>query len=169
MSVRKQQLLKQHRRNKRMAMLAIVLCLLVLGFMAPLWLLPLTLVLLWVAHEAWFADHLFYAPQDDYQYRFPEGVQPLSVSTVNGRWQLPAELVLNQQATVIAKVQIKRTWLGRWCDPSICVGNDQQTFERGAQGIRYLNLTGQAQALVSEGLAVQGKFCRIAQIGRAHV
>lgn len=162
MSVRKQQLLKQHRRNKRMAMLAIVLCLLVLGFIAPLWLLPLALVLLWVGHEAWFADHLFYSPQDDYQYRFPEGVQPLSVSTVNGRWQLPAELITNPQATVIAKVQINSAWLGRWFDPHIILGDDQQTFERGAQGVRYLNLTGQTQALVSEGLAVQGKFCRIA-------
>ena len=162
MSVRKQQLLKQHRRNKRMAMLAIVLCLLVLGFTAPLWLLPLALVLLWVGHEAWFADHLFYSPSDDYQYRFPEGVQPLSVSAVNGRWQVPAELIANQQATVIAKVQIKSTWLGRWFDPSICVGNDQQTFERAAQGVRYLNLTGQIEALVAEGLSVQGRFCSIA-------
>lgn len=162
MSVRKQQLLKQHRRNKRMAMLAIVLCLMVLGFIAPLWALPLAIVLLWIGHEAWFADHLFYSPTDDYQYCFPEGVQPLSVSTVNGRWQLPAELIANQQATVIAKVQIKSTWLGRWFDPSIILGNDQQTFERGAQGVRYLNLTGQAEALAAEGLSVQGRFCSIA-------
>ena len=162
MSVRKQQLLKQHRRNKRMAMLAMVLFLLVLGFTAPLWVLPLALVLLWVGHEAWFADHLFYSPRDDYQYRFPEGLQPLSLSVVNGRWQLPAELMLNPQATIIAKVQIMSTWLGRWFDPSIILGNDQQTFERGAQGVRYLNLTGQAEALVADGLLVQGRFCSIA-------
>ena len=162
MSVRKQQLLKQHRRNKRMALLAIVVCLLVLGFTAPLWILPLALVLLWIGHEAWFADHLFYSPHDDYQYRFPEGIQPRSVSTVNGRWQLPAELIADQQATVIAKVQIKSTWLGRWFDPRIILGNDQQTFERGAQGVRYLNLTGQAEALVAEGLSVQGRFCSVA-------
>ena len=43
MSVRKQQLLKQHRRNKRMAMLVIVLGLVLLGFIAPLWLLPLAI------------------------------------------------------------------------------------------------------------------------------
>ena len=36
MSVRKQQLLKQHRRNKRIALLAIIMGLLLLGFIAPL-------------------------------------------------------------------------------------------------------------------------------------
>lgn len=162
MSVRKQQLLKQHRRNKRMVLLVIVVCLLVLAFTAPLWVLPLALVLLWIGHEAWFADHLFYSPSDDYKYRFPEDLQPLSVSTVNGRWQVPAELIANPQATVIAKVQIYSTWLGRWFDPSITLGNDQQAFERGAQGVRYLNLTGQTEALVAEGLSVQGRFCSIA-------
>ena len=135
MSVRKQQLLKQHRRNKRMAMLAIVLCLMVLGFTAPLWAIPLAIVLLWIGHEAWFADHLFYSPSDDYQYRFPEGIQPLSVRTVNGRWQLPAELIASQQATVIAKVQIKSTWLGRWFDPSIILGHDQHTLRTALKGL----------------------------------
>ncbi|HHX34173.1 MAG TPA: PIG-L family deacetylase, partial [Gammaproteobacteria bacterium] len=161
MSVRKQQLLKQHRRNKRIALLAIIMGLLLLGFIAPLWLLPLAVLLVWVVHEAWFADHLFYSPQDDYQYRFPDGVQPLSLRLVNGRLQLQ-ESSLAQQATVIAKVQINSSWLGRWFDPSICIGNDQQTFERGAHGVRYLNLTGQVEALTTAGLAVQGRFCSIA-------
>ena len=44
MSVRKQQLLKQHRRNKRVAMLVILVGLLGLGYLAPLWVLPLALV-----------------------------------------------------------------------------------------------------------------------------
>lgn len=163
MSVRKQQLLKQHRRNKRVAMLVVVACLLVLGLTAPLWLLPLALLVLWIVHEAWFADHLFYAAQDDYLYRFPEHVQPINVQVVNSRWQLGADSVPNEQATVIAKVQIKSSWLGRWFDPSIGVGHDQQTFERGAQGVRYLNLTGQVAALVADGLPVQGRFCSVAR------
>ena len=162
MSVRKQQLLKQHRRHKRIAMLAILAALVVLAFTAPFWLLPLALLLLWLGHEAWFADHLFYSPQDDYQYRFPESIQPISVQIIDGRLPLEPALLTNQQATVIAKVQIKSSWLGRWFDPSVCIGNDQQAFERGAQGLRYLNLTGQAKALVADGLAVQGRFCRIA-------
>ena len=162
MSVRKQQLLKQHRRNKRIAMLVLFAGLLVFGFTAPLWLLPLALLVLWIGHEAWFADHLFYSAQDDYQYRFPEAIQPLRVRIVNDCLQLDSALLTNQQATVIAKVQLKSTWIGGWFDPSVCVGNDQQTFERGAQGLRYLNLTGQAEALVAEGLSVRGRFCSIA-------
>lgn len=163
MSVRKQQLLKQHRRNKRIAMWAILAGLLLLGYLAPWWVVALALIVLWVVHEAWFADHLFYAPHDDYQYRFPESVQPLALNTVDGRWQLAPELLAHAaQSTLIAKVQMHSTWLGRWFDPSICVGDDQQTFERGAQGIRYLNLTGQAEALINTGLAVRGRFCRVA-------
>ncbi len=52
---------------------------------------------------------------------------------------------------------------GRWFDPSVLLGNDQQTFERGAQGIRYLNLTGQAAALLAEGLRIRGRFCTLAK------
>lgn len=163
MSVRKQQLLKQHRRTKRIAMLVILAGLVIIGLIAPLWMLPLALVLLWLVHEAWFADHLFYSPHDDYQYRFPESIQPIKVTMRKGRWQLAAELLPQvQQATVIAKVQITSTWLGRCFDPSICVGDDQQTFERGAHGVRYLNLTGQTEALVAEGLSVRGRFCSVA-------
>ncbi len=163
MSVRKQQLLKQHRRNKRITMLAILAGMVVLGSTAPLWLLPVALLLIWITHEAWFADHLFYSPQDDYQYRFPESIQPIHMRTVNGRWQMDAQLLTQpQQATVIAKVQVNSSWLGHWFDPSVCLGDDQQTFERGAQGVRYLNVTGQVEALVTEGLSVHGRFCRIA-------
>ena len=168
MSVRKQQLLRQHRRNKRITLLLIFLGLLVLGLFGPLWLLPLILLVLWIAHEAWFADHLFYSPQDDYQYRFPEAVEPMGLRTVNGRWQLEAGSIA-PSATVIAKVQIKSNWLGRWFDPSVQVGTDQQTFERGAQGVRYLNLTGQVEALIAEGLSVQGRFCSVAADAELYV
>lgn len=163
MSVRKQQLLKQHRRTKRIGMLVIVLGLALLGLIAPLWLLPLALLVLWIVHEAWFADHLFYAAQDDYQYRFPETVPRYDLRIVNDRlqWADTAPLDL-QQATLIAKVQINSSWLGRWFDPSVCIGNDQQTFERAAQGIRYLNLTGQAETLLAEGLSLHGRFCTLA-------
>ena len=170
MSVRKQQLLKQHRRNKRMAMLVIVLGLVLLGFIAPLWLLPLAIVVLWIVHEAWFADHLFYAPQDDYQYRFPEAIEPYELVIVDGRLTLdPSTEVDLEQSTLIAKVQINSSWLGRWFDPGVLLGNDQQTFERAAQGIRYLNLTGQAAALLAEGLRIRGRFCTLANTVQLYV
>lgn len=67
---RKQQLLKRHRRNKRIGVLIGLVLLVAIG-VGVAWWLPLVLgVLAWAAHEAWFADHLFYAPNEDYQYRF---------------------------------------------------------------------------------------------------
>lgn len=170
MSVRKQELLKQHRGNKRVAMLVILAGLVVLALTAPLWILPLALLVIWVVHEAWFADHLFYAPQDDYQYRFPEAIEPYDLQVVDGRLKLDPNTALDlDQSTLIAQVQIKSSWLGRWFDPSVCVGNDQQTFERGAQGIRYLNLTGQGQALLADGLVLHGRFCTVAKSVQLYV
>ena len=170
MSVRKQQLLKQHRRNKRIAMLVIVLGLVLLGFTAPLWLLPLAVLLLWIVHEAWFAAHLFYAPEDDYQYRFHETIEPRDLLIVDGQLKLDHNTESDlEQSTLIAKVQINSSWLGRWFDPSVYIGNDQQTFERAAQGIRYLNLTGQAEALLAEGLSVRGRFCTLASTVQLYV
>ena len=127
-------------------------------------------MVLWIVHEAWFADHLFYAPQDDYQYRFPEAIEPYELLIVDGRLKLNSntELAL-EQSTLIAQVQLKSSWLGRWFDPSVLLGNDQQTFERGAQGIRYLNLTGQAEALLAEGLSVRGRFCTLASTVQLYV
>src|SRR5690606_41174335 len=66
MNGRKQQLIKRHRRNKRIALLVALLDLLLVGVFVAWWLPLLLVVLGWVAHEAWFADHLFYSPRDDY-------------------------------------------------------------------------------------------------------
>ena len=70
---RKQQLLKRHRRNKRIALLIGVLVLVATGVLVAWWLPLILAVLLWAAHEAWFADHLFYSPKDSYEYAFPAG------------------------------------------------------------------------------------------------
>src|SRR5690554_2027972 len=151
MTVRKQQLLRQHRRTKRRLSLAVFIGLLVLALIAPLWLVPLVLLVLWVGHEAWFSDHLFYSPEDDYRYRFPEHVQPLSAQISDGCLQLteePAEDLQLHSATIIAKIHISSDRLGYWFDPSVSVGTDRQTFERGVRGVRYINLTGQADALI---------------------
>lgn len=172
MTVRKQQLLRQHRRTKRRLLLAVFVGLLILGLIAPLWLVPLVLLVLWIGHEAWFSDHLFYSPEDDYRYRFPEHVQRLSAQITDGCLQLteePAEELQLHSATLIAKIHISSDRLGRWFDPSVSVGSDRQTFERGAQGIRYINLTGQADALISQGLALEGRFCTVAEAVQLYV
>ena len=67
MSANKQQLLKRHRKRKRVILLVLLVALLLTALWAW-WLPPVLALVLWVAHEAWFSDHLFYVPGSDYQY-----------------------------------------------------------------------------------------------------
>lgn len=152
---RKQQLLKRHRRNKRTALIIGVLLLLLVGILVVWW-LPLLLALLaWVAHEAWFADHLFYAPNEDYQYRFAADAELAGVRLENGRLLL--DQAVDADATVVLAIKVKSTWLGRFFDPSVELVDDRQTFERGVNGVRYLNLSG----LALSDLALRGRHCRL--------
>lgn len=75
MSGRKQQLLKRHRRNKRLALIIGLVLLIGIGIWVAWWLVPLLIVAAWIAHEAWFSDHLFYSPKSDYHYQFPDAAQ----------------------------------------------------------------------------------------------
>lgn len=158
MSLRKQQLLRQHRKNKRFAMLGLVVLIGLCTALLSVWCLPLGLLLVWIIHEAWFADHIFYAASDDYQYSFPEAAQCLALPLRDGVLKLPDGVQLQVDDTLILQVRISSRWLGRWFDPSVQVGADRQTFERGAKGIRYLNLTGQL-AQLRTGLAITGRYC----------
>ncbi len=161
---RKQQLLKRHRRNKRLGLLLGLVLLVAVGVLVAWW-LPLVLaVVAWAAHEAWFADHLFYSPAQDYRYRFPEDcLHPLQFR--QGRLQLEQPLVLDGNETLILQVQLKSNWLGRFLDPGVTLLGDQvqdrQTFERGVNGLRYLNLGGLGAALGEGGLTLRGHFCRL--------
>ncbi|MGV8916389.1 MAG: PIG-L family deacetylase [Pseudomonas sp.] len=162
---RKQELLKRHRRNKRMALLIGLLLLIAIGVLVAWW-LPLLLALLgWVAHEAWFADHLFYSPKEDYQYRFPVGSEVPNVRLDGGTLKLEAPLTLAGDETLILALKIKSTWLGRFLDPAVeLLGtqvSDSQAFERGVGGLRYLNLTGLGHELAGGTLRVRGRFCRV--------
>ena len=141
---RKQQLLKRHRRNKRIALLIGVLVLVATGVLVAWW-LPLILAgLLWAAHEAWFADHLFYSPKDSYEYAFPAGSEQPGLRLEAGRLLLDTPLAADE--TLIVGVELKSTWLGRFFDPAVDLlglqSPDRQAFERGVAGRRYLNLTG---------------------------
>lgn len=162
---RKQQLLKRHRRNKRIALLIALGLLIACGIWVAWW-LPLLLALLgWVAHEAWFADHLFYSPKDDYQYNFPPYTPQPKVHLNGDRLRLDDGVMLVDDATVVLALRIKSTWLGRFLDPVVELSGgenpDRQTFERGVNGLRYLNLSGQAQVLSRGELRLRGRFCRL--------
>src|SRR5690606_8894328 len=92
MTGRKQQLLKRHRRNKRIALLVALLVMVALGVFVAWWWVPLLLVAAWIAHEAWFADHLFYSPDDDYHYDFPAGTPCLLTRVVDGQLRLDGDI-----------------------------------------------------------------------------
>jgi LmbE family N-acetylglucosaminyl deacetylase len=162
---RKQQLLKRHRRNKRVALLVALLLLIAAGVLLAWWLIPLLAVFGWVAHEAWFADHLFYSPGDDYQYNLPADNEVAGVTLEGGRLQVVAPLSLQGDETLVLGLTVKSSWLGRFFDPVIELSgsgvNDRQAFERGVSGLRYLNLTGMAEALNSGSLRVRGRHCRV--------
>ncbi|PXB79490.1 PIG-L family deacetylase, partial [Pseudomonas aeruginosa] len=163
MSARKQQLLKRHRRNKRIGLLVALLALLAVGLLVSPWLLPILLVALWVAHEAWFADHLFYSPGEDYRYRFAEGVESLPVRLADGRLRVDGEL--REGDMLVLGIGVRAGWLGRFLEPSVLLEGgaeaDAQAFERGVNGLRYLNLTGLAGPLGEGRIRLRGRHCRL--------
>lgn len=159
MSARKQQLLKRHRKHKRIALLVALVLLLLIGALLSWWLVLPLVLLGWVAHEAWFADHLFYRPQDDYRYDFPPDARQLAVRLEHGRLRTAADWTDGD--TLILEVRVKANWLGRFLDPQVHIGNDRQDFERGVDGLRYLNLSGQQEALRAGALTILGRHCRI--------
>lgn len=171
MTARKQHLLKQHRRKKRVVLLVALLALILLGIFAPWWSVPLAVVLGWVAHEAWFADHLFYSPRDDYRYDFPEGSVALPVSLGPHGLHVATGALPEREETLVLEIEVKASLLGRWLDPQVLiegVENDRQDFERGVSGKRYINLSGQGAALRAGHLCIRSRHCRLAQQGVLH-
>ena len=160
---RKQQLLKRHRRNKRLGLLTGLVALIALGVLAWWWLPLLLLPLLWAAHEAWFADHLFYAPGEDYVYDFGDQARQVPASLQGGL--LRADCALQGDETLVLELRVKGSWLGRFLDPQVALlageQADRQTFERGVDGMRFLNLTGLAAPLQAGTLRLRGRHCRL--------
>lgn len=166
MSARKQQLLKRHRKNKRIALLIALVSLLLIGVLVSWWLVPLLLVLGWIAHEAWFADHLFYRPRDDYRYEFPADAMHYPARIEGGRLVLPGDF--QPADTLVLEVQLQASWLGRWLDPQVWIDADRQDFERGVAGRRYINLSGQHELLGQGALRLHGRFCRLSNAATLH-
>lgn len=170
MSARKQRLLKRHRRHKRIALGIIALFLLALLGAAfvqvlPWWLVPLAIVAVWIVHEAWFADHLFYAPHDDYRYDFPESSVRLPVEITDNVLTLKGHELSDELQSLVLECEIRAGFLGRLFDPYVVIRagshEDRQDFERGVQGRRYLNLSGFSEALREGRVSVRGRFCRV--------
>jgi LmbE family N-acetylglucosaminyl deacetylase len=162
---RKQQLLKRHRRIKRISLLVVLVLLLAASWMVAWWWRVLLVVAGWIAHEAWFADHLFYSPKDDYKYDFPPFTPKPKVHFDGERLRLDDGVMLDDNVTLILALRVKSTLLGRFIDPFIELAGgdkpDRQTFERGVKGLRYINLSEQSELLSQGGLKLRGRFCRL--------
>jgi LmbE family N-acetylglucosaminyl deacetylase len=162
---RKQLLLKRHRRNKRVALLIGLLLLVVVGLLVAWWAPLLLAAVGWVAHEAWFADHLFYSPTDDYQYEIPADAQVSGVTLEGGVLHLEEPLELAGDETLILALNIRSSWRGRFIDPCVMLSgpeaDDCQAFERGVKGVRYTNLTGLGEPLANGTLRLRGRFCSL--------
>ncbi|QHF05702.1 MULTISPECIES: PIG-L deacetylase family protein [Pseudomonas syringae group] len=162
---RKQALLKRHRRNKRLALMGGVLLVIVIGVTVAWWLMPVLAIAAWVAHEAWFADHLFYSPSDDYQYTFAAENEVSGVRLDGDRLTFAAPPTLQGGETLVLALTIRAGWLGRFLDPLVELRGadilDRQAFERGVNGMRYLNLTGLGAPLAAGTLSLRGRFCRV--------
>lgn len=164
MDYNKQTLLRQHRQRKRAILLLSVVAMAVLLALGFWWLLPIAAVVGWLLHEAFFSDHLFYSPQQDYRYQFGNASYRAELKLDNGR--LTAAVPDAQQAsTWLLAIRVQSTWLGRWRDPLVQLmgarSTDQQTFERSVDGIRYLNLSEFAEELAQGHLQLRGKHCQL--------
>lgn len=158
---RKQALLARHRRRKRLLLYSALLVLVAVGLSAGPWWAVLGLLLLWVAHEAWLADHLFYAPDSDYHYDFPAAAWRAQAVLEQGRLRLTGALPEDINTLFLA-VTVAGRGLGRLREPAVWVGDDDvQAFERGAAGRRYLNLSAHLPALRGDGLALRGRHLRL--------
>lgn len=166
METRKQQLLRRHRRGKRIFMVGALLVLVALDWFAGWNSLPVLLILAWIAHEAWLADHLFYSPTEDYRYAFPDSAHKAVGSLNKGRLALAVGDLPDDADTLMLEVQVRSTWFGRWFDPHVLIVDgqscDRQDFERGGRGRRYLNLSGLLPALREGRVRLRGRFCRLA-------
>ncbi|MBA1260506.1 PIG-L deacetylase family protein [Pseudomonas oryzihabitans] len=171
MTARKQALLKRHRRHKRLVLAVIAVVLLGCLALGPWWSAPLLALLVWLGHEAWFADHLFYSPRDNYSYQFPADTLVLGLHLQHGR--LAAVELPPGELTLFLECRLKASWLGRLLDPQVRLragdDADRQDFERGVAGRRYVNLSGYAEALRRGELHLWTRFCRLQGELRLHV
>ncbi len=139
---------KQKRANQIKGLLFLVIFI-VTAALGYYWVALLLGVLFYVAHQVLWSDHLFFDPKSDYQYRF-DSAKTYSLEVKNSKFFLPGELLSDPasevgQMTAFIKVHVKSHWAGKLFDPYIALGvgqaQNQQFFERGCDGIRYINVS----------------------------
>lgn len=168
---RKQQLLKKHRQKKRLILIGFLVVTLVwlglsIAFTKLVWWLPALLLGFWVYHETLLADHLFYSPEEDYQYQFPENTLCLSAKLDNHQLIIDQQALADTMDTIILAVTLKSNCLGNVFDPYLLIQTaqltDRQDFEKSAQGIRYINLSGLVKDIQQGNLSITSHHCSLA-------
>ncbi|AZS50261.1 PIG-L family deacetylase [Entomomonas moraniae] len=166
---KKQQLLKKHRQKKRFILIGFaifILTWLVASIFAPVLacFIPILLIAIWVIHETWLADHLFYSPKQDYLYQFPAETLQCQASLNQNTLAIKGELT-DELDTLFLAINIKSSLTGLFFDPYILIEdgqvNDRQDFERGSKGLRYINLSGLANSLKQGQIKLFAKHCKI--------
>ena len=174
-TTRKENLLKRHRRRKRIAFVILACLIVFVGLQAGIGWVLLLLVLAWIAREVWFSDYLLYAPDTDYVYHFDPQLEIVPVDfSDDGQLTLSVGATApGEDDTLVFAVTVRSGLMGRLFDPSVLieadgVDGDRQTFERGANGVRYLNLTSFVKALRKHTgcLRLRGRHCRLEDVPR---
>ncbi len=154
----KQELLKHHRRKKRMLLGIFGIALLILGSMTTWWAVPWIGFLAWLAHEAWFSDHFFYSAQSDYRYRL-QHCSAIDLSLHGDKLTTTEEIPCGE--TWILELGIQSDWRSLFLDPYVEIQGIRFDFEHAARGKRYLNIGNHAEVLSTEGLSFRAKYCRL--------
>src|SRR5262245_19329258 len=87
----------------------------------------------------------WYEVAHDYRYSFSDQhAKSLTVDVSSEGFLFPRSEA--DWDTAVLRLRVEGSWTSRWFEPSIAVANgssdvDQQFFDRGAQGDRYLVLT----------------------------
>jgi len=128
------------------------------------WYLPIIIgIFIWLVHEAYLSDHIFYNPCQNYCYNLTG--DKFNTAIKNNQLVIEPNITNTLNHTVLWQITIKSSLLCCLFDPYIKLGNERQYFEKGARGIRFVNLSGQNM----QNLTIKTCFCQISQTGNLHV
>ncbi len=149
---------------KRYSLVLVVLVLLLLAITAQAYLGALCILLaIYVVDTLLFSDHIYYDPKCDYQFNFSSASHH-KARIENGQLLLETGQASDFDSCILA-LEINASLMGRLFDPYVDIRAGEicsrQYFERGVQGIRYLNLSRFGAQLVdnSEPIKVSAGFC----------
>lgn len=154
----KTELLRQHRRNKRMMLFAAAAMLLLSGVIAGWWFVPLFALGLWLSHEAWFSDHLFYSPRSDYHFALA-GDWDRTASIESGQIKLAGPLPAAD--TLVFSCRIESNLAGHFLDPWLDISGQRFHFERGSRGQRHWVMQQTNEMATAENIKVHTHHCQL--------